>query len=737
MITRPLSRVGLACLAFVAASIAGCSAPWNDPYPVAERRLNLIHEFISERPKHLDPVQSYTEPEAWVNFQIYEPLYDYDYLVRPYRLRPNLAAAMPRISYLGKNGEPLGRGAADADVAYSVYEIPLRTDIRYQPHPAFAKDAQGKGLYFDLPAEVIRTKRSVADFPQTGTRDVLASDFAYELKRIARPKLHSPALEIFKTIDGMSELVAQLASDAAAGKIDPDGFIDLTRYTLRGVDTPDPHTLRIRLRGKYPQFIYWLAMTFAAPVPPEVDRFYSQPGMLANNLSLDTWPVGTGPYLMAKHEENREILMLKNPNWRGETYPCEGEANDKARGFLHDCGKAMPLNDGIKWVLEKEGIPFWNKFLQGFYDEFNSIKIRLASLDLAVNAGAGGGFDPSPEMRERGVQVTSEVEPGVWYFGFNMLDPVWGAQNKDAVSRERARKLRLAVSIALDSEEFVQIFYAGLGLPAYGPIPPGLQGYQSGERGINPYIYDWVEGHAQRKSLEEARRLLAEAGYPDGRDRKTGEPLVLYYDGVDRSDKREQLQWIQGKLGAIGVQMVARISDYNRWQEKQLQGNANLIRWGWSADFPDPENFFFLFYSKNAKIPYQGENTSNFSSAEFDRLYETFRLMEIDDPKREPLITRMVELLRHDAPWAFLYHDVTVNLANPWVHNSKPGRIIRATRKYQRIDGVDRNQRVAQWNRPVLWPLAVIALCLVALLLVLVGYYRRHEQARAITQGDA
>ncbi|MEO7412761.1 MAG: ABC transporter substrate-binding protein [Opitutaceae bacterium] len=721
--------------ALVGAFLTGCGKIWNNPYPAEKADRTLIHEFFRDRPKHLDPAQSYVENEAWVLFQIYEPLFDYDYLVRPYRLRPNLAAAMPTITSLDERGQPLPPGAPNEQVAYSQYEIKLRPGVRYQPHPAFARDANGQPRYFDLSPEIIADKHSVADFPETGTRELVAADFAYELKRLARPKIHSPVLETFKIIDGMEELIASLQEDVKSGRVDPDGFIDLRDYPLRGVETPDPLTLRIRIKGRYPQFVYWLAMTFAAPIPWEADRFFSQKGMLANNLSLDLWPVGTGPFMVVKHDPSREMLMLKNPNWRGGTYPSEGEPGDQEAGLLADRGRALPLVDGIRWSLEKESIPFWNKFLQGYYDEFSTGKFVLASLDSAVTT-AGGNFGVTPEMQARGVTVKSEVEPGLWYFGFNMNDPVWGGQGRDAAAQERARKLRLAASIALDSEEFVQIFFSGLGLPAQGPIPPGLLGNYPGEAGINPYVYEWGNGRPRRKSIDEAKRLLREAGYPNGRDAATGEPLVLALDATD-TFKRERLEWIQRKLKAIDVQLLPRTTDFNRFQEKLLQGNNQFLFWGWAADFPDPENFLFLFYGKNAKFPNQGENTSNYANPEFDRMYEQLRIMDLEDPTREALVARMVELLRHDAPWAYAFNDVTLTLSNAWVHNTKPGRIVRSNRQYQRIDGAERDRLVAAWNHPAWWPFPLAAAGIAALGWIMVHYYRSSERARAIARDAA
>ena len=83
----------------VATAIAGCGEVWNDPYPASDRGKNILYSAFTERPKHLDPVQSYSEDEATFNAQIYEPPLQYHYLKRPYELIPLTAESVPRPRY--------------------------------------------------------------------------------------------------------------------------------------------------------------------------------------------------------------------------------------------------------------------------------------------------------------------------------------------------------------------------------------------------------------------------------------------------------------------------------------------------------------------------------------------------------------------------------------------------------------------------------------------------------------
>jgi ABC-type transport system substrate-binding protein len=258
----------------------------------------------------------------------------------------------------------------------------------------------------------------------------------------------------------------------------------------------------------------------------EADRFYSQPGMAEKNITLDWFPVGTGPYMLTENDPNSRMVMERNPNFRGEPYPSEGEPDDGPAGLLADAGKTAPFIDRIVFSREKEGIPYWNKFMQGYYDQSG---ISNDNFDNAVRIAGTGDASLSEEMEQRGIRLKTSVATSSYYLAFNWMDAVVGGQG-DAAQRERARKLRQAISIAIDFDELISIFANGRGIPGQGPIPPGIFGFRDGPEGVNPLVYEVKDGKPQRRSLEAAKKLLAEAGFPGGRDAKSGQPLVLYLD---------------------------------------------------------------------------------------------------------------------------------------------------------------------------------------------------------------
>ena len=709
--------MALALLAF----LGSCGGPWNNPYPARERGQNILYSAFVERPKHLDPVQSYAENEYVFIAQIYMPPLQYHYLRRPYELIPFGATELPRPVYLNAEGRRLPDSVPAERVAFSTYDIRIRQGVMYQPHPAFAMDESGKPRYLALGREDLKNVFELRDFRHTGTRELVAEDYVFQIRRLAHPGLHSPILGLMSEyIVGLKELGQQL--EEAGKHLSAGGYLDLTKFPLEGARALDRYTYRIKIRGKYPQFVYWLAMPFFAPIPEEAHRFYSQPGMTeGKNLTLDWYPVGTGPYMLAVNNPNRIMVLERNPNFTGEPYPADGEEGDGSAGLLDDAGKPMPFIDKVIFSLEKESIPYWNKFLQGYYDYSG---ISSDTFDQVVQFTGAGDIALTGNIQERGITLQTSIATSTLYFAFNMLDPVVGGNT------ERARKLRQAISVALDFEEMISIFRNGRGVAAQGPIPPGIFGYREGREGMNPYVYDWVDGRPQRKPLAYAKKLLAEAGYPNGIETSTGKPLVVYFDGtLVGSEGKSRADWLVKQLAKINLQLVVRNTDFNRFQEKVRKGSAQMFFFGWNADYPDPENFLFMFHGPQSRALKNGENSSNYVNPEYDRLFERVRAME-NGPEREALIDRMIEMLRYDAPWAWGLHPQDFTLAHAWVYNRKPNKMANNNLKYQRIDPQLREAKRAEWNVPVVWPLLAALAVLVLALIPAVVSYRRRERAR-------
>ena len=700
----------------------GGEQQWNNPYRPSDADQQIIYTSFNERPKELDPVTSYYAAEYQFIAQIYEPPLQYHFLKRPYQLIPLAASKMPDRIFYDAAGNALPADSNASEVAYTDYIIDIQKAIWFQPHPAFARNQHGGYYYHALSGKDLKQVNILADFKHQASRELSAHDYVYQIKRLAHPNLHSPLAGLLSNyIIGFAEYREAVL---AALENRPDGtWLDLRALPMQGAVVLDELRFRIRVKGVYPQFIYWLSMPFFAPIPWEADKFYSQPGMQERNISFDWYPVGTGPYMLTENNPNLRMVLEKNPNFHGENYPGEGEPEDYAAGLLKDAGKPLPFADRIVFSLEKESIPYWNKFLQGYYD---TSAISSDSFDQSVELNSQGEFALTDAMREKNINLASAVATSLFYLGFNMRDAVVGG------SSQRARLLRRAISVAVDYDEFISIFRNGRGLPAQGPVPPGIFGHEQGRAGMNPYVYDWVDGRPVRKSIQHARQLMKQARYENGIDQDTGKPLVLYFDTVSRgADTKALLNWMIKQFAKIDIQLVIRGTDANRFFDKLNQATSQIYQLGWNADYPDPENFFFLLYGPNSISVSKGQNYSNYENAEFDRLFDEMKNMQ-NSPQRLEIIRKMNAIVRADAPWVWAFYPKSYSLYHQWYKNVKPNLMANNTYKYRRVDPAQRAQARQQWNTPVLWPLYLGALVLLISVIPAVrGFYQR-EKAKAI-----
>lgn len=685
----------------------------NNPYPASESEANTLYSSFSEQPKHLDPISSYASNEYSIIGLVYEPPFQYHYLKRPYQLIPRTSREIPEPVYLDKEFRPLPAEAPDVEIVYSRYEIEILPNIKFSPHPAFAKNLQGDFLNHRLEEQQIEALETPYELPTDASRELIAADYVHQIKRLAHPIIHSPLYGLMsESILGLKELGGELRRLAP----EQQKTLDLRDFNLSGAQVLSRYKYSITIKGKYPQFLYWLAMPFFSPMPYEVELFYQQPGLQKKNINLDWFPVGTGPYQVVENNPNRRILLKKNPNFHDDYYPTSGNPGDQEQGLLKDAGAKLPFIDQVVLSLEKESIPIWNKFLQGYYDQSG---ILSDSFDQAISMNELGDVSLSETMKNKGIALSTTVATSTFYTGVNMLDPIIGGESS------RARKLRQALSIAIDQEEQISIFANGRGISMQGPLPPGIFGFREGAAGINPLVYDWIEGRAQRKPLARAKTLLAEAGYKEGIDPQTGAPLLLNLDTpATGPDAKASFDWLRKQFSKLGLELVIRSTNYNRFQEKMRKGTAQIFQWGWNADYPDPENFLFLFYGPNAKALTQGENASNYQNRQFDRLFEAMRTMS-NSEERQNLIDQMVTIIQRDAPWITGFHPKTFTLYQSWVSNIKPHQLALNTIKYQRVDARLRSQLRGQWNRPIWWPLyLLLGLAVLSLIPALISYRR-------------
>ena len=666
--------------------LSSCSdKPLNSPYSNTEEGKNIFYSSFQERPKHLDPVKSYSSNEYAFIAQIYEPLFQYHYLKKPYELIPLTAEEMPKVNYLDKN---FNITLDKNNIYYSKYILKIKKGILYQNHPAFYK-SKDNYIYHTLSKNELKNINTLKDFENDSTRELIADDYIYQIKRLADSKNHSPISGVMKEyIYGFSEYNNKLNKIKLNSKSERVNFIKSNN--ISGVQKIDRYTFSIVLNKQYPQFIYWLAMPFFSPMPWEADLFYSQKNLQKKNITLNWFPVGTGPFKLIENNPNLRMVLERNENFRGEVYPSINDKLNEKKLYSINKKKVVPFIDKAIYSLEKEQIPRWNKFLQGYYDNSG---IASDNYDQAVSLNSSGDIALTKDLKDKGISLETTTTASTYYIGFNMLDSTVGGNSKKSIL------LRQAISIAVDYEEYISIFANGRGVVAHSPIPPGIFGYQDSKEYYNEAVFNYEKKNIIKKNIEEAKKLLSKAGYSNGINQETGKPLVLYFEATGAgADTYAFLNWLRKQFKKINIQLVTRVTDYNRFQEKMINGTGQIFQWGWNADYPDPENFLFLLYSKNGKVKFGGENAANYNSKEFDKLFVKMKNMK-NSKNREIIIKKMLKIIQYDSPWIWGYHPKSFSLSHKWVENVESNLMANNTLKYKKINNSTRQKDIKIWNK--------------------------------------
>jgi ABC-type transport system substrate-binding protein len=243
-----------------------------------------------------------------------------------------------------------------------------------------------------------------------------------------------------------------------------------------------------------------------------------------------------------------------------------------------------------------------------------------------------------------------------------MEDPVVG----------KNRALRQALNCALDGEAWER-FYNHRVTRCDGPVPPGTAG-----RLETPFRY--------ASSVEKARALLREAGYPEGVDPRTGKRLVLTLDlGRTSQDMRESTELLVSFLAGVGVDLKPQFHNWPTFLRRVAGRQSQMFRLSWSGDYPDAQNFMQLFYGKNGS---PGPNRANYANPAFDRLYEA-ACAATDETERNRIWGQAQEQIREECPWLFLYFQKSYSLCNRDVRRYRPSDFPYGTEKYLRTKHVE------------------------------------------------
>jgi len=325
-----------------------------------------------------DPAQISDLYSRIVAGHIFDGLFEYDYLARPYKVRPNVAAAMPEVSE------------------------DFRTwTIRLRPGIYFADDAAFKGR----------------------KRELVAEDFVYAFKRFFDPTNKSPSYSYINDagIIGLDELRQRALKSKKPFDYD---------QPVEGLRALDRYTLQFRLKQPRPRFIFTLAGgdQFGA-VAREVIEHYGQDQAMAH-------PVGTGPFMLTKWRRSSLIVLEKNPGFRERVYDAEPNADDpSAQALLKRFkGRRLPMVDRVEVSIIEEDQPRWLSFLTGEQD-----LSWLVPAPFAPQAIPNGRL--APNLAKQGIQMERVLNTDRYMYYWNMDDPVVGGYTPEKVALRRAISL--------------------------------------------------------------------------------------------------------------------------------------------------------------------------------------------------------------------------------------------------------------------------------------------------------
>ncbi len=297
VMSRGIAAVLLSCV-LVTAQAAEPKKIIRDVFPVAETGF--------------DPAAMHDLYSAGVVRAIFDTLYTYDYLARPAKLVPNVAAAMPEVSEDGK-----------------VYTVRLTPGVTFQPDPAFG----GR------------------------KRELTADDVVYSYKRLLDPKLRAPyGFLVEGKFVGMDEVVAEANR---TGKFDYDRKVP-------GLEVVDRHTVRFRLKDTDYNLPYVLSHEALSIVAREVIEKYGE-----SDGRTMSHPVGTGPFKLGEWIRSNKIVLDRNPGYREVVWDFAPVQPGDEKLVAQMKGKRLPAVDRVEIYVQEEDQTRWLAFQQGELDFMN------------------------------------------------------------------------------------------------------------------------------------------------------------------------------------------------------------------------------------------------------------------------------------------------------------------------------------------------------------------------------
>ena len=517
----------------------------------AKMPSQLVYRHVEDgAPRSVDPLNIQNTYANSIVTAVYDTLFEYKYLKQPFELKANLASSMPQISDDGL-----------------VYTIKLLPGVHFADDPAFKG---GKG------------------------REVTAKDFVYSIKRHFIKVNRSNGKWLWQ---GKIKGLDKWGNESQ----------DISKE-VEGLKAVDRYTVQVSLVKPFPQFLYTLALGYAAVVPKEaVDTYGKQ---------ISVHPVGSGPFFLRSLSSTKAVLE-KNPSYRKEVFDLKQHGYEQkmhgSAGIAKLAGKTLPLVDRVEISYIKQPSSLWNSLTKG--NEIQYGWVPAVQLDQVLETKQPlklkKKFADSFHMR-----VASDF--GYVYMEFNMNHPQIG-YHQDPKENKRNHALRCAIRKGFDWQNRIDRMYHGIGQAFPGIIPPGVDGYDPS-----------LSRQSVELDVDGAKKILKKNGW----DAKS--LPVLFYSGVNSVDFRKFFDQFRSWMVRIGypkekvkLKTFATFGDYSKAiKDGQLMTHSM----GWGLDYPDAENVLQLYYGPN-KSP--GSNSSNFNNPMYDAIYQKASSMQPSKERTE------------------------------------------------------------------------------------------------------
>ncbi|GIW23369.1 MAG: peptide ABC transporter substrate-binding protein [Candidatus Sericytochromatia bacterium] len=444
-------------------------------------------------------------------------------------------------------------------------------------------------------------------------RDLSAEDIKYSIERIANPKNASKGLWTLGALPFKG--LEKYQKECQEGK----------KSNLEGVKVIDKYTLVLEFEKFVPFILHVLTMPYYAVVPKEEVEKWGK--------DFSSHPVGTGPFMFKEWKKGKEVVLVKNPYYF-----------EKGKPYLDKLVYQIIPSDVIRLgrfenqqleYIDNTSIPsarFESILNDKRWNPIGAEKIR--ELDELV--------DPDKNLLMKQPRLSTE------YLGMNVT--------KEPFTDKRVRK---AFNYAINKQKIVDRVYNGRRVIAKGVLPPGFPAFD--EKREVPYPYD----------PDKAIELLNQAGWKDtdgdGFLDKNGKKFSITLWHNQREILAALCSSVQADLKDIGIEVDVRALQWAPYIEKVRKQEAIFFRFGWQADYPDPDNFLWtLFSSDNIGQ----DNSTMYSNKEVDKLLNEARNIS-DWKKREELYRKAESIIIDDAPWVFLENEVEYKIVQPYVKGLK------------------------------------------------------------------